>query len=159
VCKICRLRESLVMQWRRSTFMKKMATVIFLVIAAVCIDSLFSYLGVPIVTMDLIFVLLSIAIIGWVCSPSYLSGEYMNWDQTQSENTFTKLLGLVSAALALLLLSMLMIYMGFSNPLELYIGVRGSGHGYSLSIVGLAILFFVFSTAYVYLIKKCITKS
>ena len=92
-----------------------------------------------------------------MCSPSYLSGEYKSRDQAKSSNAYSKL-ALILAVAVLALLSIFMIFVGLSNPLELYVGVRGGGHGYTLSIIGLAMLLFVLSTTYVNVIKKCITK-
>ena len=137
--------------------MKRIVSVTLLIVAAVSLDSVFEYFGIPIVTMDLIFVPLSIAIIVWVCSPSYLSGKYRGCDQAKSSNAYSKL-GLIISIAVLLLFSIFMIFVGLSNPLELYIGVRGGGHGYTLSTIGLAMLVFVLSTTYVIVIKKCITK-
>ena len=133
--------------------MIRIVIVVFIVIVAIGVDSIFGFLAIPIVTMDLFFVPVGIATIIWVCTPKYFSGKYIDWHQIKSGNTMSKVL-LISTSLVLTLLSIFMIYIGGSNPLELYIGVKGAGHGYSLLIIGLAILFFTVSTTYLCMFKK-----
>lgn len=132
--------------------MKTIATVIFLVIIAVCIDSTFRYLSFPVVTTDLIFVPFSIFLIGWVFSPGYLSGRYISWDRNQAGAK--EVLGVVFGGLITLVVGLLMIYFGFSDPMELHVGPRGSGHGYTLFILGLAMICFILSTTYVTIRKS-----
>lgn len=133
--------------------MKEILTVLFIVVVALVIDSLFGYAGIPIVTMDLFLVPLGIAIIILVCTPKYLSGHYINWPQVKRDNIHSKVRFLCASSV-LALLGVLMVCSGLSNPLELYIGGKGGGHGYSLVVVGLAILFFIISSAYVYFLKQ-----
>lgn len=133
--------------------MKEIPTILFIVIVALAIDSLFGYAGVPIVTMDLFLVPFGIAIIVFVCTPKYLSGHYINWPQVKQGNIYSKA-ALICTSSVLALLGAFIVYSGFSNPFKLYVGVKGSGHGYSFLVVGLAILFFVISSAYVCIFKK-----
>ncbi|WP_075187542.1 hypothetical protein [Teredinibacter haidensis] len=136
--------------------MKKIVTVVFVVVAIV-IDAIFEYFGVPIVIMDLFLTAIGIAVVVWVCTPKYLSGQYIDWHQVQSSNIYFKV-ALIANSLPLAPLGVFMIYIGISSPFELYIGVKGGCHGYSLIAVGLAIAFFIVSTTYVYFFKRHATK-
>jgi hypothetical protein len=133
--------------------MKRYIGVGILVVIAIITDSLFEYMRLPIVTMDLLLVPFSIAIVTWICTPKFLAGEYLDRERVRNQKGFN-LIAAICFAIFLVVLSVFLIYAGLSNPLQLFTGVRGNGHGYTLAITGLAMMLFVLFTAYVYIFKK-----
>lgn len=127
--------------------MKHYLTIALIVIVAIIIDSLFAYAGLPVATMDLILTPLGLAIIIGVCTPKYLGGYYLQERPAQGHNLKTKLL-LLLAVPAILLLGVWSVYAGVTEPFTFYSGVKGNAHGYSLLVMGLAIIACIVATAY-----------
>jgi len=123
------------------------------IVVTIFIDSLFSYMGLPIVVTDLILVPLSITTIVLVCAPKFLAGNYIDRQQLASLSGL-KLLSLLCGAIFLVLLGGFVTYLGFLNPLQLFSGAKGAAHGYTLVVTGSAIILLVFSIAYVFFFKK-----
>jgi len=137
--------------------MKNILQTSILVVLAVCIDTLFRYFEVPVITMDLLFVPMCCFCIVGVFTPKFLSGEYINWHNIQHLK-FLSMLTLISTALGVIVLGIFMLHIGISNPLKLFTGVKGGGHGYTFAIMGLTLVTTTFVTAYVSIFGKMHSK-
>ncbi|NVK73916.1 MAG: hypothetical protein HWE24_10570 [Oceanospirillaceae bacterium] len=125
---------------------------IALIFLYICIDYFFKYLGIPIVTMDLIFACTSIFIIYFSLNPRLKSSDFVA-DKVIYYSAERLSLSLLFAFI-FLIISAILIYIGLQNPLSLLDGYRGKIHLYSLSIFGLAISIFLLRFIYLVLSKR-----
>jgi hypothetical protein len=118
--------------------LKEILTVILIIIAMITLDSLFTWLSIPVVSMDLMLIALSLVIITIGFKARIKLNELLRMRATLSLSFKQK----AGYSLFLGLLIWLGLYLaieGLTHPFQLFSGVRGASHGYTVSLLGVLI--------------------
>lgn len=112
-----------------------MLIIIFIVIAMLCIDSLLAWLSIPVLSMDLLLLGLSVVMLVILVK---LIPEFKKHTVVGGPGVLPvkKKIGYTVFLLALAMLGIYLALDGFQNPLLIYSSVKGNAHGYSVSILG-----------------------
>jgi len=119
----------------------------------ISMDSLFSYLEVPIRVGDLIIIGLSILVI--LISGSILKaakGEFLI--DAQKNDGVKRILLDIILTIFFVFLGGAITLIGLSDPLTVLTSIKVSAHGYSLAIMGVSIIFAAGSILYVRVSSK-----
>ena len=133
--------------------MKRCFEFILVLILMISMDSLFSYLEVPIRVGDLIIIGLSILVI--LISGSILKateGEFLI--DAQKNDGVKRILLDIILTIFFVFLGGTITLIGLSDPLTVLTSIKGSAHGYSLAIMGVSIIFAAGSILYVRVSSK-----
>ena len=133
--------------------MKRCFEFILVLILMISMDSLFSYLEVPIRVGDLIIIGLSILVI--LISGSILKateGEFLI--DAQKNDGVKRILLNIILTIFFVFLGGAITLIGLSDPLTILTSIKGSAHGYSLAIMGVSIIFAAGSILYVRVSSK-----
>jgi|GEM_PF-3174334 len=133
--------------------MKKYFEIGIFLFIALCIEALFTFIGLPIRFGDLFLIGISILLI-YILLASLISGSSKASQNRVDSDPFAKILLKSFYLLLLSLLGISLIYIGLTAPLKLIVGVKGSAHGYSLVVSGISIIVLVVLSVYAYFSNK-----
>lgn len=114
----------------------KVKTAILIISTFIMFEVFQYYTGIPLNIMDAMILLIS-ALCLYLLKylPPFTSQKYKNID-TKLVNNIWYLLGAIVFVAVLILMGIYLVYLGLESPFKLFIGVKGSSHGYSLVLLG-----------------------
>ena len=114
----------------------KVKTAILIISTFIMFEVFQYYTGIPLNIMDAMILLIS-ALCLYLLKylPPFTSQKYKDID-TKLVNNIWCLLGAIVFVAVLILMGIYLVYLGIESPFKLFIGVKGSSHGYSLVLLG-----------------------
>lgn len=132
--------------------MKSFLTLTAFVFVAIGIDLTLSLLGVPITVMDILLTPLSIAIVLYSFSPSFLANRLVKIDAAPTPLYHS--LGMSAVFALIITMAIYLLVLGATDPLLLFTSVKGAAHGYTLASLSIAILSISGSVLYIHIFRK-----
>lgn len=118
-----------------------MLMVILVIIIMLSLDSLFAWLSIPVVSMDLMLLGLSLVLLIIVFKVRVKFSDLIKVRAAVSLSVW-KRLGYIVFLLLLVGTGLYLTLEGIKHPLQLFTGVKGSSHGYTVSVLGVLITFY-----------------
>ena len=127
--------------------MRRFLEVFVCLCVALFVESLFKRFHIPVTVIDLLLFAISALVVFLIVSHYFSDRSSVVTKKRIGSKRLLNLLTFVSVCF-FVLLALSIIYLGVSEPLTIFTGVKGAAHGYTLVITGVTIIFVTVSGIY-----------